>query len=191
MPCNVLHVEALRRPGAFAIGDAINMRHPLTGGGMTVALTDAQLLARLLRRVPDLHDLAAVQAATAPFFQARSPTASTINILAQCLYDVFCGGNKAPALAPVRDACFAYFPYFGTDTLGLLSGLNPSPLALSGHFFAVAGFAVGQLLWPVPTPWGLWGAVRAFHSAYKVIEGPLLQHFWRRNNWPYRAAASC
>jgi 2-polyprenyl-6-methoxyphenol hydroxylase-like FAD-dependent oxidoreductase len=29
-----------RTPGAVLLGDAFNMRHPLTGGGMTVAFSD-------------------------------------------------------------------------------------------------------------------------------------------------------
>jgi squalene monooxygenase len=40
------------QPGALLLGDAFNMRHPLTGGGMTVALSDCSLLAELLRPVP-------------------------------------------------------------------------------------------------------------------------------------------
>jgi squalene monooxygenase len=185
VPCRTLAVETVRRLGVHTIGDALNMRHPLTGGGMTVALTDAALLATLLRPVPSLHDLDAVQQAIDAFFAARSNTASTINILAQILFDVFCGGSVQPALAPVRDACFAYFPYFGTDCLGLVSGLTPSPPRLVAHFFAVAAFAVYQLLFPVPTPRRLWDAGRAFIASYKVIEGPLLQHFVKPHHVPY------
>lgn len=43
-------------PGALLLGDAFNMRHPLTGGGMTVALSDIVLLRDLLRPIHDLHD---------------------------------------------------------------------------------------------------------------------------------------
>ena len=165
------------------------MRHPLTGGGMTVAFTDVELLTGLLRPVRDLSDHAAVERATEPFFAARQGTASTINILAQVLFDVFCGGNKLPALAPVREACYAYFPYFGTDCLGLVSGQTPSPPRLVAHFFAVAAFSVYQLLFPVPTPRRLYDAVRAFYASYKVIEGPLYQHFLQPHRVPFRAAA--
>ena len=179
-------MEAVRRQGVLTVGDALNMRHPLTGGGMTVAFTDVALLAGLLRAVPDLHDLPAVQRATDPFFDRRMNTASTINILAQVLFDVFCGGNVQPALAPVREACFAYFPYFGTDCLGLVSGLTPSPRRLVGHFFAVAAFSVYQLLTPVPSPRRIWDAVRAFYASYKVIEGPLIDHFVRHHRVPYQ-----
>jgi len=34
------------------LGDAFNMRHPLTGGGMTVALSDCKLLSDMLQPLP-------------------------------------------------------------------------------------------------------------------------------------------
>lgn len=43
-------------PGALLLGDAFNMRHPLTGGGMTVALSDIVLLRNLLRPIDNLRD---------------------------------------------------------------------------------------------------------------------------------------
>ncbi len=47
-----LYAQPLQRPGALLLGDAFNMRHPLTGGGMTVALSDANLLCDMLRPLP-------------------------------------------------------------------------------------------------------------------------------------------
>jgi squalene monooxygenase len=43
-------------PGALLMGDAFNMRHPLTGGGMTVALSDIVVLRNLLRPLRNLND---------------------------------------------------------------------------------------------------------------------------------------
>lgn len=43
-------------PGALLMGDAFNMRHPLTGGGMTVALSDIVVLRNLLKPLHDLND---------------------------------------------------------------------------------------------------------------------------------------
>ena len=42
------------------MGDAYNMRHPLTGGGMTVVFNDIKLWRKLLKGIPDLYDDAAV-----------------------------------------------------------------------------------------------------------------------------------
>lgn len=43
-------------PGAVLMGDAFNMRHPLTGGGMTVALSDIVILCDLLKPLRDMSD---------------------------------------------------------------------------------------------------------------------------------------
>lgn len=40
----------------LCIGDSFNMRHPLTGGGMTVALNDVVIVRDILARVPNLSD---------------------------------------------------------------------------------------------------------------------------------------
>lgn len=47
-----LYSQPLHQPGALILGDAFNMRHPLTGGGMTVALSDCKLLSDMLRPLP-------------------------------------------------------------------------------------------------------------------------------------------
>ena len=41
--------KPLHQPGALLLGDSFNMRHPLTGGGMTVALSDTRLLCDMLQ----------------------------------------------------------------------------------------------------------------------------------------------
>ena len=40
--------------GAIILGDAFNMRHPLTGAGMSVALNDVFLLRQLFRNISHL-----------------------------------------------------------------------------------------------------------------------------------------
>lgn len=42
--------------GVLLLGDAYNMRHPLTGGGMSVVLNDVRIWRELLRNIPDLYD---------------------------------------------------------------------------------------------------------------------------------------
>lgn len=43
-------------PGVLLLGDAYNMRHPLTGGGMSVALNDVLIWRSLMKNIPDLYD---------------------------------------------------------------------------------------------------------------------------------------
>jgi squalene monooxygenase len=74
------------------------MRHPLTGGGMTVALSDCVKLAETLKPVGDFSELVSVRKALDVFYKSRKPLASTINILAFALYSVFCGGSDGMLL---------------------------------------------------------------------------------------------
>ncbi|KAI9186760.1 hypothetical protein LWI28_020569 [Acer negundo] len=141
-------------PGALLLGDAFNMRHPLTGGGMTVALSDIVVLRDLLRPLRDLNDAPALCKYLESFYTLRKPVASTINTLAGALYKVFCA-SPDPSRKEMRQACFDYLSLGGDFTNGpiaLLSGLNPRPLSLVTHFFAVAIYGVGRLLLPFPSP---------------------------------------
>ncbi|KAK2095318.1 hypothetical protein P7K49_026734 [Saguinus oedipus] len=77
-------------PGVLLLGDAYNMRHPLTGGGMTVAFKDIKLWRKLLKGIPDLYDDAAIFEAKKSFYWARKTSHSfVVNILAQALYELF------------------------------------------------------------------------------------------------------
>lgn len=63
----------------------------------------------------------------------------------------------------MRQACFDYLSLggiFSTGPVALLSGLNPRPLSLVLHFFAVAIYGVGRLLLPFPSPQRLWIGAR-------------------------------
>lgn len=90
------------------------------------------------------------------------PVASTINTLAGALYQVFCA-SPDPARKEMREACFDYLSLggvFSSGPVALLSGLNPRPLSLFCHFFAVAIYGVGRLLIPFPSPKRIWIGVR-------------------------------
>lgn len=60
MPNRSMPAAPQPTPGALLMGDAFNMRHPLTGGGMTVALSDIVILRDLLRPLYDLNDAPAL-----------------------------------------------------------------------------------------------------------------------------------
>uniref|UniRef100_A0A8C6H736 Squalene monooxygenase n=1 Tax=Mus spicilegus TaxID=10103 RepID=A0A8C6H736_MUSSI len=130
-------------PGVLILGDAYNLRHPLTGGGMTVALKDIKLWRQLLKDIPDLYDDAAIFQAKKSFFWSRKRTHSfVVNVLAQALYELFSATDDS--LHQLRKACFLYFKLGGecvTGPVGLLSILSPHPLVLIRHFFSVAIYA--------------------------------------------------
>ena len=88
--------------------------------------------------------------------------ASTINTLAGALYKVF-SSSPDEARKEMRQACFDYLSLGGVFSMGpisLLSGLNPRPLSLVTHFFAVAVYGVGRLLLPFPSPKRVWIGAR-------------------------------
>ena len=89
MQNKLMAAAPLHTPGALLLGDSFNMRHPLTGGGMTVALGDAALLLTMLQALPSFEDPAATALATRGFYTARKPLSATINTLANALYAVF------------------------------------------------------------------------------------------------------
>ncbi|KAJ4823020.1 Squalene epoxidase 1 [Turnera subulata] len=172
-------------PGAVLLGDAFNMRHPLTGGGMTVAFSDVVLLRKLLRPIHNLNDSTSLCKYLESFytlrkasnrfsifpFILRQPVASTINTLANALYKVF-SASPDPSRKEMRQACFDYLSLggeFSNGPIALLSGLNPRPLSLVLHFFAVAIFGVGRLLLPFPSPKRLWTGVKLIWGASSII----------------------
>jgi squalene monooxygenase len=130
-------------PGLLILGDAMNMRHPLTGGGMTVAFNDVVLLSEVLNpaRVPNLGDSAAVRRAMRDFHRRRKALASIINVLAQALYSLFAADDRQ--LRALQRGCFRYFQNgFSDEPLGLMGGLMQRPSVLAYHFFTVAFLAV-------------------------------------------------
>lgn len=174
MPNRVMPAAADVVPGAILLGDAFNMRHPLTGGGMTVALSDILIIRNLLRTVPHLEDSVAIADRMTEFYQKRKPLSSTINILANALYTLFCAQDSA--LRDMRDACYDYITSGGRmthDPMGMLGGLKPHRYLLVAHFFAVALFGCGRALLPFPTPSRLHHAWSIFRGSYNIIK-PLI-----------------
>ncbi|KAF4022233.1 hypothetical protein G4228_014011 [Cervus hanglu yarkandensis] len=110
-------------PGVLLLGDAYNMRHPLTGGGMTVVFNDIKLWRKLLKGIPDLYDDAAVFQAKQSFYWTRKKSHSfVVNVLAQALYELFSATDDS--LHQLRKACFFYFKLGGkcvAGPVGLLS----------------------------------------------------------------------
>ncbi|CAI9115968.1 OLC1v1016997C2 [Oldenlandia corymbosa var. corymbosa] len=158
-------------PGALLMGDAFNMRHPLTGGGMTVALSDIVVLRDLLRPLVDLNDAPTLCKYLESFYTLRKPVASTINTLAGALYKVFCSSTDQ-ARKEMRQACFDYLSLggvFSNGPVSLLSGLNPRPLSLVCHFFAVAIYGVGRLLLPFPSPKRMWIGARLISASISLF----------------------
>jgi squalene monooxygenase len=145
MPNSFLPPATNRTPGLVLLGDAMNMRHPLTGGGMTVAFNDVVLLSSLLspETVPSLSNTSLVLHQLRAFHWRRKNLSSVINILAQALYALFAASD--PQLRALQQGCFEYFQCGGNcidGPVGLLGGIIRRPLVLIWHFFAVALYSI-------------------------------------------------
>ncbi|KAL5119270.1 Squalene epoxidase [Pleosporales sp. CAS-2024a] len=153
MPNSFLPPATQRTPGLIMLGDAMNMRHPLTGGGMTVGFNDVVTLSTLLSpaRIPNLDDTDAVVAAMSHFHWSRKSGSSVINILAMALYSLFAANSTH--VEALKNGCFRYFQLGGkaiSEPAGLLSGLIRNPAVLVYHFFSVAFYAVWCRMQQVP-----------------------------------------
>ncbi|CAJ1061901.1 squalene monooxygenase [Xyrichtys novacula] len=144
MPASFLPPSPVSKPGVLLLGDAYNMRHPLTGGGMSVALNDIRIWRNLLNNISDLHnDREMLQAKKKFHWERKSSHSFVVNVLAQALYELFAATDDS--LHELRNACFKYFKLGGeciAGPIGLLSVLSPKPMTLIGHFFAVALYAI-------------------------------------------------
>ncbi|KAI4113308.1 MAG: hypothetical protein LQ345_005687, partial [Seirophora villosa] len=175
MPNSWLPPSTQQVSGMVLLGDAMNMRHPLTGGGMTVAFNDVLMLRDLLSpaQVPDLGDTERVKNQMRTFHWRRKTLTSVINILAQALYSLFAAND--PHLRALQLGCFRYFQRGGScvdGPVGLLAGIIRQPLVLFYHFFAVALLAMwlmvqGSPLWRLP--WTALSTVGVFWKACVVI----------------------
>lgn len=145
MPNQYLPALPQKERGMILLGDSLNMRHPLTGGGMTVGLNDAVLLSKLLHpdEVEDLGDYDKITSQMKVFHKSRKGLDSVINTLSVALYSLFAADKNA--LKIMQKGCFQYFQLGGTcvsGPIGLLSGMLPYPMVLFNHFFSVAFYAI-------------------------------------------------
>ncbi|KAF1808618.1 squalene epoxidase [Eremomyces bilateralis CBS 781.70] len=154
MPNSYLPPTSNRTPGLLILGDAHNMRHPLTGGGMTVAFNDVVVLRDLLapEKLPNFEDTKAVLKALKSWHWRRKNLTVVINILAQALYSLFAADDAD--LKALQLGCFAYFQLGGMFVDGpvsLLAGIIHNPFVLFMHFFAVALYS----MWIYATKWNI------------------------------------
>lgn len=177
MPNSCLPATLNRTPGLALLGDALNMRHPLTGGGMTVALNDVVLLKSLLDpvTVPDLANTELVLSQFRRFHWQRKNLTVVINILAQALYSLFAADDTQ--LKYLQKGCFRYFQLGGNcidGPVGLLAGLIRQPFVLFYHFFAVALLSIWVMMCEngiiaALTGWSAVQGVLVFYKACVVI----------------------
>lgn len=168
MPSCEIPADPIRKPGVVLLGDSLNMRHPITGGGMTVAFTDAKLLSGLLTDA-DLSETAQIDDALEAFYDSRHEDSSTVNILANALYQVL--SHKE-----LSQACFDYLAKGGkkaAEPISLLGAVSRDRKLLIEHFMAVAKSGAAKKLKPIPTPKKIREAQAMVSDAIDILEPQL------------------
>lgn len=169
MPNHRLPASPKNIPGSVILGDALNMRHPLTGGGMTVTFTDVKFLGDLVHSIQNIEDAEEVNAAIQDFYQNRTKEIASINILADALYGVFKDDN-------LRDGCFEYLSQGGkkaSEPISILAAINRDKTLLEKHFFAVAAFGARKEISKSPFK-GIKLAHQSMSNAVKIV-APLIE----------------
>lgn len=144
MPNQYLPAVKYDVPGLVIVGDALNMRHPLTGGGMTVGFADAVSLSSILGPVDvNWGNFSVIKGLLHRFREERKQSSAVVNVLSVALYSLF--SAPSPELQILQRGCFRYFLRGGDCVSGpvsLLSGLTPRPSMLFYHFFSVAFYSI-------------------------------------------------
>lgn len=141
MPNHYMPAKPVLRQGAVLLGDALNMRHPLTGGGLTAVFNDVFLLSTHLLTMPDFNDPKLIHEKLELYYQDRYHANTNVNIMANALYGVM--SNDL-----LKQGVFEYLREGGDKSGGpisLLAGLNRNPTSLIKHFFSVALLCISSL----------------------------------------------
>lgn len=128
--------------GVVLLGDALNMRHPLTGGGLTAVFQDVKLLGDYLLSMPNFEDQELIFENVKKYYKERVSLNANVNILANALYGVM--SNEL-----LKVAVYEYLKKGGTNAsvpIKMLAGLDRNTTTLIKHFFSVAGFGAKNLL---------------------------------------------
>ena len=141
-PNHRLPAAPIKKAGAVLLGDSLNMRHPLTGGGMTAVFADVINLGENLATVKDFSDTKAVRKAVQKYYDTRHLGTQTTNILADGLYGVVYNPD-------LRRAFFEYVSRGGKyaeETIAILAGLNKDKKLLKKHFIGLASYGTMKKL---------------------------------------------
>lgn len=142
MPNHYMAAKPIIRKGAVMLGDALNMRHPLTGGGLTAVFSDIQILSAHLLAMPDFSNTDLIHEKIEAYYRDRQHANANLNILANALYGVM--SNDL-----LKTAVFKYLQCGGVnaqESIAILAGLNRNHYSLIKQFFFLAMFGAFDLI---------------------------------------------
>jgi len=142
MPNHYMAAKPIIRKGAVMLGDALNMRHPLTGGGLTAVFSDIQILSTHLLAMPDFNNTDLIHEKIEAYYRDRQHANANLNVLANALYGVM--SNDL-----LKTAVFKYLQCGGAnaqESIAILAGLNRNHYSLIKQFFFLAVFGAYDLV---------------------------------------------
>ncbi len=142
MPNHYMAAKPIIRKGAVMLGDALNMRHPLTGGGLTAVFSDIQILSAHLLAMPAFNNNDLIHEKIEAYYRDRQYANANLNILANALYGVM--SNDL-----LKTAVFKYLSCGGEnaqESIAILAGLNRNHFSLIKQFFYLAVFGAFDLV---------------------------------------------
>lgn len=142
MPNHYMAAKPIIRKGAVMLGDALNMRHPLTGGGLTAVFSDIQILSEHLLAMSDFKNIDLIHKKIEAYYRDRKRANANLNILANALYAVM--SNDL-----LKTAVFKYLQSGGVnaqESITILAGLNRKHFSLIKQFGFLAVFGAGNLI---------------------------------------------
>ncbi|KAF8097128.1 hypothetical protein N665_0294s0030 [Sinapis alba] len=170
-PTKRMSATLSRKKGVIVLGDAFNMRHPAIASGMMVLLSDILILSRLLQPLGNLGDTNKVSKVINSFYVIRKPMSSTANTLGNAFSQVLVASTDQ-AKEAMRQGCYDYLTSGGFRTSGMMAlfgGMNPRPLSLIYHLFAITLSSIRQLLSPFPSPLRIWHSLRLCGVSLKLL----------------------
>lgn len=141
-PNHRLPATPIIKKGVVLLGDSLNMRHPLTGGGMTAAFSDCYNLGNCLLEVKEWWNQQEIELAVKKFYDTKTELTGSINILADALYGVMTSQD-------LKEACYSYLHQGGlhaSEPVSILSALSRDKDMLQRHFFAVAFHGANNIM---------------------------------------------
>jgi len=142
MPNHYMAAKPIMRKGAVMLGDALNMRHPLTGGGLTAVFSDIQILSGHLLAMPDFNNTDLIHEKIEAYYRDRQNANANLNILANALYGVM--SNDL-----LKTAVFKYLQCGGAnaqESIAMLAGLNRNHYTLMKQFCLLTMFGARNLV---------------------------------------------
>ena len=134
MPNHYMAAKPIMRKGGVMLGDSLNMRHPLTGGGLTAVFSDIQILSSHLEKMPDFTNIDLIHEKIEAYYRDRQVANANLNILANALYEVM--SHKL-----LKTAVFNYLKRGGANaqkSIAILAGLNRVHISLIKQFICLA-----------------------------------------------------